>query len=100
MQTVTSAVRIDLDDFVRDALPSLLRQTRVNRWSFFAHAHAQNQGYGSMLSVGTMVADQFIAQLQGTAASSGLMRLRSSSCATSLIVIRDTATAQLGSVRL
>ena len=49
-----------------------------------------------MLSLEAMVADQFTTQRQGTTAFNGLMRLRSSSCATSLIVTRETATAQLG----
>ena len=40
--------------------------------------------------------NQFTAQRQGTTAFSGLMRPSSSSCATSLIVTREAAIAQLG----
>ena len=49
-----------------------------------------------MLSLEAMVAVQFTAQRQETTAFNGLLRLRSSSCVTSLIVPREAATAQLG----
>ena len=53
-----------------------------------------------MLSVGAMVADQFIASATRDDGFSGLMRLRSFACATSKNVTREAATAQLESVRL
>ena len=97
MQIVTSAVRIDVALTLsrRRSLfaPPNLRGTLV----VLAHADAQSLCAAGACSLSEpWWLDQFTAQRQGTTAFSGLMCLRFSSCATSLIVTREAAIAQLG----
>ena len=73
-----------LNDFVKEALTL---SPNGGTLVVLAHADAQNLcAAEACFSLKAMVADQFTAQRQGTTAFHGLMRLRFSSCTTSLIV--------------